>query len=168
MGKLYLSLDSICWLWVFGKYLVVRDGVTLCVLILQSFEPPTWSLTELRVWDSTEADLSRLLWCVPRAQSKDNDVLTSDLEGWVGLLYQSELKSWHRFTEKCYLFTSDERFISTFISTNTVFLFLSNSSLSVVTFQQFCIYCCQTQQYTIAIIDKHQHMHFFTFKTVLV
>ena len=118
MGKLYLSLDSICWLWVFGKYLVVRDGVTLCVLILQSFEPPTWSLTELRVWDSTEADLSRVLWCVPRAQSKDNDVLTLDLQGWVGLLYQPELKSWHRFTERCYLLTPDERFISTFISTN--------------------------------------------------
>jgi hypothetical protein len=124
MGKLYLPLDSICWLWVFGKYLVVRDEVTLCVLILQSFEPPTWSLTELRVWDSTEADLSRVLWCVPRAKSKDNDVLTLDLLGWVGLLYQPELKSWHRFTETCYLFTSDEWFCSIFISTNTFFFYI--------------------------------------------
>jgi len=123
MGKLYLPLDSICWLWVFGKYLVVRDGVTLCVLIPQSFEPPTWLLIELRVWDSTEAGLSLLLWCVSRVQSKDTDVRTLNLQGWVGLLYRLDLKGWQRFSGTCYLFTSDERFTSSFISTKTVLFY---------------------------------------------
>jgi len=132
MGKLYLPVDSIWWLWVFGKCLVARDGVTLCVLIPQSFESPTWSLIEVSVWDSTEWGLSRLLWCVSRAQSKDTDVRTLDLQGCVGLLlYRRELESWHRFTETCYLFTVDKRFTFTFINTNICFfLFLSNSVIA--------------------------------------